>query len=292
MPVRPGEPLRISARDWNDVLGMLAERRALRGAFGGGALVNPLNRQSQVLVRNDGEDPVVRFGALELVEPIFTPADNAGEFLNRVSLVGQLPTGSAGPLPVLIPQAPIGPGRIGLCTMDGATVALVNVVDERHTWADTADGVGTLQSGWSGCARIVWKEPGTGTKKALVILGQRQPEFDAVVVTASQIGSSWRWTYAFTEVVFGTDGEALTDAEGLRVGTFLNETERYNASTAPKRIAPGVLQSDYTNADIEALRLPDGLPVKLREVWPAGWIPGQLPVYKLYVPNAPLVTCT
>ena len=290
--VRPGERLRFSAADWNTLADMAADWQRMRAGFGAGALVAGMNRQAQVLVRNDGEDPVQRFGVLELVEPIFAPADNADEFLNRVSLVGQLPTGSAGPLPVLVAQVPIGPGRIGRCTMDGATVALVDVVDERHTWADTADGMGTLQSGWSGCARIVWKEPGTGTKKALVLLGQRQAEFDAVIIAASQIGSSWRWTYAFSELVFGTDGEPITDAEGLRVGTFLNEMERYNVATSPKRIAPGVLESDYTSAAIEALRLPDGLPVKIREVWPAGWVPGQLPIYKAYIPNAPLVTCT
>jgi hypothetical protein len=292
---RAGERLRISASDWN-TLADLAEREGrLRGATGASEMVSAINRQSQILVRNNGEDPVGRFGVLSCGAPIIGPDVNLNEFVNRPALEGHAPLGRAGPRPVLVAQAPIRPGRIGLCAISGVTVAAVRVVDERHRYADTADGDLTLVSTWSGPVRIISigdsaPEDGPDIRAALVAFGRGPDHFEAVVSDApEQRLGVWQWDYPFLEVVRKGDGTELSGAGGLRTGRAYNPIEAWNSVGI--RIAPGVLASDYPTATLDCLPIPQGTPIVITEVWPVDWEPGDDPLYRIDIPNAPKVVC-
>ena len=44
----------------------------------------------------------------------------------------------------------------------GVTPAVLNVIDEEHSHADTFPDVQSLRTGFTGAAQILCKEPGTG----------------------------------------------------------------------------------------------------------------------------------
>jgi hypothetical protein len=52
-----------------------------------------------------------------------------------------------------------------------------------------------------------------------------------------------------------------------------------------------VLASDYPDATVTCLPLAVGTPIVVTEGWPDGWEPGDEPLYRINVPNAPKVTC-
>jgi hypothetical protein len=70
-----------------------------------------------------------------------------------------------------------------------------------------------------------------------------------------------------------------------------------NGNTSPTRVAPGVLQSDYNNATIQALPICNDTIVHMVEQFPTHTdqgmpTPPYEPQYWFSMPNAVKVTCT
>jgi hypothetical protein len=69
--------------------------------------------------------------------------------------------------------APLANGQIGPAVIDGVVQCRINVKRESDPCAELKAGDATcLQSGRDGSALILWKESGTGTKLAVVRIGQ------------------------------------------------------------------------------------------------------------------------
>jgi hypothetical protein len=167
--VKPGDPLEISADSWNAAMDAArAHRDSQRDAR---AHPGTDTRQTGIiLVRNSSGADADRLGVLAMTAPLVLPADNEPEALARVALDGDAPAADTDPFCVLL--EPLADGAIGRAAVAGVAWALVDFSDAGHGFAAPEAGeTGALASAGSGPARVVWKESGTGVKKALVLLG-------------------------------------------------------------------------------------------------------------------------
>ena len=124
-------------------------------------------------VRNDTDADVPRFGVLGIKEPLETSAPSGQEFVPPLRFAGVKPT-SNHQGNFVIAREKIKKGQIGVAVLYGLSQAVVDMQSDGDPRADiTADNVQKLTSGSEGAARIVWAEPGTGEKKAVVLVLDR-----------------------------------------------------------------------------------------------------------------------
>ena len=125
-------------------------------------------------------------------------------------------------------------------------------------------------------------------------------------ITGSELYTNWRWLYSFEEVepnpaasAGGTPSVAI-GAYG-RSGSInarnMAENANLNYGTGDTRnfIAPGVAQSDYTNATINAVAISNDTIVMMVEQFPTSYTTGSPPFgpqYWFSMPNAVVVECT
>lgn len=125
-------------------------------------------------------------------------------------------------------------------------------------------------------------------------------------ITGSELYTNWRWRYSFEEVepnpaagAGGTPSVAI-GAYG-RSGSILarnmaeNANLNYGAGDTRNFIAPGVAQSDYTNATIDAVAIANDTIVMMVEQFPTSYTTGSPPFgpqYWFSMPNAVVVECT
>ena len=156
--VQPGEPLKIPAAVYNEVLGLIEAARAGGTSGGGGHAGAPCAGVIRLL--NDSQTDMDRFGVLGIDGPVFDPAQEGGEpgFTDSGVLSAVVPTAlHAGRFAV--PIEPIPAGQVGRAVVWGLTVARVNMKDLGDLWADAQDGLTVLQSGPAGAAQVLWAEP-------------------------------------------------------------------------------------------------------------------------------------
>jgi len=117
-------------------------------------------------LRNDSGGDLLAGACLEIGDPLLTDTDP-----DNVWHEGLTPTPDEN-LSIAIALDAVPDGEIGdrLFLVSGFCYAPINVTSEAHTFADPSSGTTVLQSGTSGRAKIVWKESGTGTKNALLLI--------------------------------------------------------------------------------------------------------------------------
>ena len=157
--VQSGDPLRIPAETLNTFIDAARDFKARRQSR---------TREPQFDFRQTGIIPVKnnsgadrnRFDVLGIDRPIFAPVDSLASFQDRVALVGAVPTEADhfGRFVVLL--EPLRAGAIGQACVSGVCQVRLNVLDEEHEFADVDDQCAeNLQTGTSGSAFILWKEP-------------------------------------------------------------------------------------------------------------------------------------
>lgn len=165
---RPGQPLEIPAEAYNAfVETALAHKRGQLSQTSEGQ--RPASAPT-IKVRNETGQPVPRFGVIGLGEPIILPSANLPEFQNGVAFRGTLPQPGK---PFAIAQETLAAGTIGRCLVNGPTPARLNVTEESFVTAGPAGDVGAITTAPNGPARILWREPGTGLKWAIINIGPR-----------------------------------------------------------------------------------------------------------------------
>ena len=172
--VRPGESLQIPAKAYNAFVDAARYVRDLQHSIGGAPL-RATHGQTIVLVKNASGSDLPRFGVLEITGVVFSPTDDADGFKSGPVLSGVAPSGNlVGNF--VVAMDPIAAGELGRAVVGGLSVAYLNVIDAAHEYADTASGVtATLRTCPAGAARIIWKESGTGSKWAVVRIGNHGP---------------------------------------------------------------------------------------------------------------------
>lgn len=217
--VSPGDPLRIPSSAYNAMLDAAEAHRALGGA-GAGALA-----AAEYAVRV----PVTNRSGSEL--PMWSVAGVSGHEMEGGAFDGQvfLSEGDAlsvipaderhalGNWVLLDDGCPPGGSVQGL--LMGVVRAKIRVSSEEHEFADVPSqdqrdsGEHRLSSSTCGRARILWKEPGTGIKHAMLLL---LPTFErmriraklgvAVPLGSNPNGSEMGWAYTWSQARLDSTG--------------------------------------------------------------------------------------
>jgi hypothetical protein len=220
--VRTGDPLRIPARAYNAFVDAAhVARRIDSDTSAGPALRGP--NEHMVLVRNESGVDLPRFGILGIDRPIIEPGEegNPDEFKRRAAVIGAAITTSDEYLGrFVVAREPIAAGKIGWSVIRGVTPAVLNVIDEEHSHADTFPDEQSLRTGFTGAARILWKEPGSGELLGLIEMGPADRDrFAAKLGTASLIdGRTFGWLYEWEEVRLDADPFSSTFGQYVRPG--------------------------------------------------------------------------
>lgn len=220
--VSPGQPLRISADAFNAFVDAAAAHQA--GKLGLGAEGTATGRTAGIVtVRNDSGADQDRFAVLGIADPLILPADNPAAFQERVALALVEPDEEAHADRFCILQEPIAAGALGRGLILGVSPVRLEVTAEDDRTATIVSGeTGSLTTGSSGAARILWKEPGTGPKWGIVQIpaggsGGGSPNLVLEVSSAAHgwlVGDVLRWTgsawvFADAAVVGDTDTLAV-----------------------------------------------------------------------------------
>lgn len=170
---RPGDPLAIPAEAYGAFVdAALAERRRQLGRTGGGAVGGPGFDGSVVLVKNASGADRGRFEVLGIDQPVILPSANPDGFKERVALSCVTPTADHAGGRFVVLLEPLAGGAVGRAVAAGVAVCQLSVTAAGDTFADAEAGVtATLKTAESGAASILWKEPGTGTRWAVVHVG-------------------------------------------------------------------------------------------------------------------------
>jgi hypothetical protein len=167
--VTAGEKFRFGARTYNEMTALIEKDRA-----------SSLSMQSRsargnndfVLVKNISGSDVARFGVLGIAGIVFDPATALPAFVSRTVFTGQTPTEAHQAGQFLVCAEPIQHGAIGRAWADGIVTVRVDVLNEEHLFATANPGDTTqLVSGDGGLCSVLFKEPGIGTKWAVVRFG-------------------------------------------------------------------------------------------------------------------------
>jgi hypothetical protein len=170
----PGKPMRIPAMAYNAMLDA-AEAHRKSASVGGASAGAGQGGPHVVRLRNDSGADVPQYGILGLGDIIheWDPDDAAlqAEFMrNPRVFAGELPAATHARRWALALHA-IPQGQIGAAAVLGVYPCLLEVGSGSHEQAGpTAGDVTKLTSAASGTADVLWKEDGTGEKRALVFV--------------------------------------------------------------------------------------------------------------------------
>ena len=199
--VSPGQPLRIPADTFNafvDAAVAYQATRTSRQAEGGANLPTA----GIVTVRNDSGADQDRFAVLGIGTPLILPTENAAAFQERVAVAVVAPDEDAHVDRICILQEPIAAGKLGRGLILGITPVRLNVQVEEDRVASVVTGeTGSLKTGSTGAARILWKEAGTGAVWGIVQIpsggaGGGSPNLVLEVTSANHpwmVGDVLRW---------------------------------------------------------------------------------------------------
>jgi hypothetical protein len=171
MKVKPGDPLRIHANDWNTLLGVAEQAKLTSLLTTSGRGLAGVHNGILVPIKNNTGATLARYHAIGIGDPLFTHADNADTFLNQLGFKGEeVDLTYLGKFAVMQETTP--DQKVGRGLLQGITVAEITVNHEDHDRVDVdTDGGPKLVSQFYGAGEILYKESGTGTKWAIVRVG-------------------------------------------------------------------------------------------------------------------------
>lgn len=189
--VSSGDPLKISARDWNTLIEVAESSRLGQFRQTASGLSVPSSPGVVVPVKNGTGSTVDRYHAMGINTPLFAYTDNAQTFKNQLGFDGAT-TSSSYLGKWCIAQETIANGKIGMAMLRGVTVAQITVNHADHDRVDVdTGGDSKLDSQFYGSGQILWKETGTGTKWAVIAIGDFvSPQLKATASGAIAVNSS------------------------------------------------------------------------------------------------------
>lgn len=213
--VQKGQPLRIAAADWNQIIDVTRAQLETKGASRP-IMATACNRSSGIItVKNASGQDQSQFAVLGIDTPIILPEDNVDEFKRQVALSCVLPT-SAHSNRFVILQEPLAIGAIGRACIQGVTnVRLQTDTPEVYRAGIVEDESQWLTAGSNGCS-VLWTEEDAqpdGWRWAIVRLGDSSSDIFPARITSTDNGA-----HAWTEVQ-PQGGGSFSDLEGGRSGT-------------------------------------------------------------------------
>jgi hypothetical protein len=169
--VMPGEPVNWDERLQHRLVDAMRAEQQGRGDEAP-VPVTPSIGPATVLIQNTTFSAVGWFGVLALGAPVADAGTDLTEFQQGVVLQGSTPAGTAGELFGVLLQA-LQPNEIGEAVICGAIQCQVNVNSTGDKYAKTKASDSTqLNSNSTGGCPIIWKQTGTGTQWAVVLVLQ------------------------------------------------------------------------------------------------------------------------
>ncbi len=286
----PHDYWRGGAGDWN------AFARAANAHLDGRGVTPPpvprIRGASIIRVENTTGSDVARFGILGVNGITISPTDNADQFKSVPCVEGYTPATGTHEGKFVITLEPIAAGAIGKAVVSGLAVCELLVLDEDHRFATIINsGTGGLVSAAVGSAQILYVESGTGTKWALVRLGNAFTGGRWAKASADWVHAAGNASYVMAQLCDDKDG---TGAAGTAVKVWLTCPESmdpnvYSGQTILIRPDPGdvgnyVVVSDVNDAKIGTVQMRTGgsAPQGWREMTATGGatfnISGRVPV--------------
>lgn len=267
--VSDGDPLIIPARAYNAFIDAANAVQRIN-VLGSGSSPIYGDSQTVVLVRNDSGIDVPRFGVLGLSSPVFLPSDGLERWQEQTSFAGQLPSGAihAGRFGVAL--GPIAAGAIVPCVVSGLVIGLVDAGGD-VPYADVLTGAVDRLAGSvdGGGAQVLWREPGSGAKWAILRVGTGVAGSGTFFarITGATLFSPNRWLYAWSEVRKTAAGYgAWAPFGGGRTGTAgLNMAEDMNSSAGVQGHGIDITRVGFP-AGFATVPAPTGLIVRMHEV--------------------------
>lgn len=217
--VKPGENVTFGAEAWNAFVDAARDFKQRR-QFGVGEKADDLRNPAIIKVRNISGDAVGYNAVLSIdgQAPLILPSNNLSEFRRQTMMEGAAPAG-AGEI-FCVTKEPIPDGKIGRAYVAGAVSVQIDVSDEAHTFATTeAANTDTLVSSADTGAPILWKESGTGTVWALILLpvgGGSSASVFAIKLVDGVAGDGGRYD-ALLQIAPNTDDPGLSYADGASI---------------------------------------------------------------------------
>lgn len=231
--VTPGDPPPLRADTWNGVLeAARAHRAGKRGGLGADNEHTPPVPSLVVWVKNMTGGSLPSFSVVALGEPVISAVTYPHDVNRGPVFPGTAPAAATDSFAVLLEPASASSSsgrQIVQAVVMGVVACDLNVTDEDHEFAKPAVGItATLASADDGPARIIWKDTGTGTKRAVVLLvgSGAGSAFPAELTSGYASGYSWKKLElsgtAFVDVspaVTGTNNAySVDDSESLASG--------------------------------------------------------------------------
>jgi hypothetical protein len=184
-----GDPFTVPpASDWNDIVDAGFEFGARRRLGVANWTSAREVSSDKILLKNDSGGQIDRGEVLEIGSFLLATT----EWGQSASLwfTGETPAPD-GTLGIAVALEDVPDESIGIFQVSGICLAKVAINHAQHYWADVSSSNTTLQTKWHGRAEILQRETGSGTKWALVRLGQmfRGP-IKGVCVSTITAGSS------------------------------------------------------------------------------------------------------
>lgn len=229
--VTTGDPLNISAGAWNTMTDAARDYLSRRGgASSSGPLFSSIVPSVTVIVRNDTGADLDYPGVLALGDPVISAVDAPQDLQQTPGFAGDTPAATTDAFALIL--EPLADGEYGRGVVAGVAVCDIDVSDTGHLFARPKVGdVTQLESAASGPARIVSIESGTGTKRAVVLMGQGDgagsaaPHLLLVEVTVSSTShtvkrKTWLGVVADYAPLTTYTGVRSTTGSTLPVGTL------------------------------------------------------------------------
>lgn len=160
--VSSGQGIPRSAALWNNIIDS-ANDFAMRRMGSGGGYGGSLASTDLIKIKNSS-GAAIRLGeVLELDGIVISTVDRGAMWFD-----GDAPNATR---PFCIALQDIPEDAIDRAQVSGVTIALVDVGDANHGYAEVVSGDPVLQSAASGPVRILYKPSGTGEKTCAVLIG-------------------------------------------------------------------------------------------------------------------------
>lgn len=222
--VSPGDSLAISAKTFNTLIDTANLTRKQRmGPAGARPAQQPPVTPANLAYIKWTTGSLLERSVVKISDPVISAVDNPVTVQRTPVFTAGTPDATDNAFAITI--EPTAAGTISKAVVSGVAVVDVNVSDITHQFAAPAAGqTGYLASAASGPARILWKDTGTGIKRAVVLLGVGDGKRTyGKLTTQDVVNGGWKWRPAIAPVAYDT----LSQINHFT--SFGTESETFNA---------------------------------------------------------------
>lgn len=260
---RSGDPLRIPAQAWNEMLDLVERQRPAAG-YGTPGANAPLGPHF-VIVKNLSDSDLERFAPVGLEAAVFDPPtgdDAPDRWVANVAFGGRAADPAEHADLWGIARSKIAPGKLGIVQHMGLCALRIDRGDPVGGFVDIQAGLSLVTGSAVPGKPIVWIDPDDELleRYAIIDLGLGRSKTLKVILGDAQLiaGESARWRYQWTEAVLDGDPVSSTYLQYVPKSGGLSSVGSGGAQD-PARMAINRLEAHHIRDPIDR----DGIEGKL-----------------------------